>query len=1565
MPEIKNTFRGGKMNKDLNERLVPKGEYRDALNIQVNTSDGSDVGSVQNILSNEKVYDLASNILEPVCVGAVVDSENNKFYWFVKGDDKDLIIEYSDQQTRLIVVDVNKDVLKFTGEIITGINILDGMLFWTDNNSEPKKINIENCALGLNKNNPYTTQTKLHNFFQDTVLGPNSPYTDSNVDLLEEHITVIKRAPYNPPTIELISPDNFNQPGIIQNFRFADSNGVLWGTGSYPGSQSTVDGPLANNPTSDLDINMLIYNSSSTQDYVISAGETIINLKSVANNDIGYDGNSDGLVDSLNQNFNQEFSYGDDYDIRLKITSISLSQSSAPANSPLSGYIDIHCEIISIKPGTTPNFSAWVVNFEQASDTLFELKFPRFAYRYKYIDGEYSAFSPFSEVAFNASTYSHDSVKGYNFGMKNYLKSVKISEFVPIETTYTSNSKTVYLSREIPHDVIGVDLLYKESNSPSVYIVDSITKNIDSEWLASGGTFGNGVYELTSDTISKLLPSNQLLRSFDSVPKKALSQEIIGNRLMYGNYTQNMDMNTGFENLYSVDLDFSYKNRSTVIDDVGVPSLKTLRSYQLGVVYEDKYGRQTPVLTNKNATINLPISQSATPSQFEAKINSLHPIEAESYKFFIKETSTEYYNLALNRWYNALDGNIWLSFNSIDRNKVDEETYLYLKKGHGSDIAIKTPNKYRIVSIENEAPDYIKTKRSSLGNIEHTTTGGTLLFNEFTFLPIKDKTEFRLNTINVEASGFADITSKSNLEMVLTRPSTNNTSDRYEISNAVKDVLNPVSYIITIKGKFKSDVNFIEDSSSTASLPVIANGVFLEITEGKIENKPEFDGKFFVKIFKDFNISTFILPFSNNGAGLAVTHQEPLYYYNTSVSDLPSLSGGNQWSSLSRNGGGSYFYHNAATDAQIHFGNGLITDTTAIDGPKWFIDKLPHEGPAAYNSTTGGLISMLSDPQHPGDESGLNQGVNGFDIDISYSGIVTPMSFNSGNVSVDRMQDMNDKIGWAVGQSGNSSTDEEITMVSNLAKGKRFYFADDADKIIYNIVNVQVFDLYNYMNHLTDWASNGAAYVHPTNRRKTWRLTLDKEISTQNYNPTITASSTNAVGINFVDNLKDKDGAVDVTKNPAIFETKPKNTENLEIYHEASRSYDVNGSNTTVSNGDTIKWFNCFAFGNGVESNRIQDDFNAVFIDNGPKVSTVFEGEYKEERIKSRLIFSGIYNSKNSVNRTNEFIIAEKITKDLNPIHGGIQKLHARDTDLVVLCEDKVFKVLANKDALFNADGNFQLTSNENVLGQVIPFSGDYGISTDPESFANEAYRSYFTDKKRGVVLRLSKDGLTPISEYGMSDYFSDNLKDTQRIVGSYDTKKNNYNLTLTKTGFSKASAITITYDEKVRGWSSFKSFQPELGISLNSDYYTFWLGSPWLHNVGPTYNTFYNTPYSSTVTFLLNDASGSIKNFNTLNYEGSQSQVQTNTNDANYHNLTSEIGWSADYISTDLEQGYVNEFIKKEGKWFNYIKGEESSVLTNQFSFQGLGLASPVGSSPTMFSLTIGDLTADEDPTI
>ena len=49
MPEIKNVFRQGIMNKDDDERLIPNGQYRDAMNIEVSTSEDSEVGTVQNI----------------------------------------------------------------------------------------------------------------------------------------------------------------------------------------------------------------------------------------------------------------------------------------------------------------------------------------------------------------------------------------------------------------------------------------------------------------------------------------------------------------------------------------------------------------------------------------------------------------------------------------------------------------------------------------------------------------------------------------------------------------------------------------------------------------------------------------------------------------------------------------------------------------------------------------------------------------------------------------------------------------------------------------------------------------------------------------------------------------------------------------------------------------------------------------------------------------------------------------------------------------------------------------------------------------------------------------------------------------------------------------------------------------------------------------------------------------------------------------------------------------------------------------------------------------------------
>ena len=117
--------------------------------------------------------------------------------------------------------------------------------------------------------------------------------------------------------------------------------------------------------------------------------------------------------------------------------------------------------------------------------------------------------------------------------------------------------------------------------------------------------------------------------------------------------------------------------------------------------------------------------------------------------------------------------------------------------------------------------------------------------------------------------------------------------------------------------------------------------------------------------------------------------------------------------------------------------------------------------------------------------------------------------------------------------------------------------------------------------------------------------------------------------------------------------------------------------------------------------------FDQVTIDKGPKVSTVSPEPYMEDRRSTGLIYSGIYNSKSNINNLNQFIQAEKITKDLNPDGGSIQKLYTRDTNLVTFCEDKIFKILANKDALYNADGNVNITSTKSVLGQAVPFQGE------------------------------------------------------------------------------------------------------------------------------------------------------------------------------------------------------------------------------------------------------------------
>ena len=85
MQKVKNNSIQGKMNKDLDDRLLPNGQYRDGVNIKVSKSDSSDVGSVQNIKGNDYEYSSgnAVSLTNTDTIGHYVDNLTGDVFWFV------------------------------------------------------------------------------------------------------------------------------------------------------------------------------------------------------------------------------------------------------------------------------------------------------------------------------------------------------------------------------------------------------------------------------------------------------------------------------------------------------------------------------------------------------------------------------------------------------------------------------------------------------------------------------------------------------------------------------------------------------------------------------------------------------------------------------------------------------------------------------------------------------------------------------------------------------------------------------------------------------------------------------------------------------------------------------------------------------------------------------------------------------------------------------------------------------------------------------------------------------------------------------------------------------------------------------------------------------------------------------------------------------------------------------------------------------------------------------------------------------------------------------------------
>ena len=123
----------------------------------------------------------------------------------------------------------------------------------------------------------------------------------------------------------------------------------------------------------------------------------------------------------------------------------------------------------------------------------------------------------------------------------------------------------------------------------------------------------------------------------------------------------------------------------------------------------------------------------------------------------------------------------------------------------------------------------------------------------------------------------------------------------------------------------------------------------------------------------------------------------------------------------------------------------------------------------------------------------------------------------------------------------------------------------------------------------------------------------------------------------------------------------------------------------------------------------------------------------------------------------------------------------------------------------------------------------------------------------------------------------------------------------------------TISFSEINRGWVSFKSWTAENAISLNNSYYTIKNGDLWEHHTNLVRNNFHNIQSESSVTVMLNEQPGSVKSFQTLNYEGSQAKITENLTDSGeYWDNYAKNGWYVNRINSDLQEGDIQEFKEK-----------------------------------------------------
>jgi hypothetical protein len=588
MADSKNTFVKSKMNKDLDDRLVPPGEYRDATNIGISRSEDADVGAVENILGNLSISDFGlgggfntedSNV---EIIGYHMDIANDRIFAFLTnytdnsstqldnfaGFAAQCYISVYNIKTQDSKIIVQGRFLNFSvTHPINNANMVESLLFWTDNRNQPRKINVDiawkNPTYYITEDNVSVAKYYPHKVI-DLIDTSGATSISTMQDVVSEYLPDV-----NPGGLVFVSEtcsigelgcasctDDYN-PG---DGEIPFSITGLASTTSGSGTGLTVSIDLS--PLNSLGVGMLIPDSLS----IDNPGEGYINNDTIT------------------------FTYTDE---RLDV---------APGTKNCNQTHIVECTYQAPSTATTnPDYEA----FWPGDPMFLKDKFLRFSYRFKFEDGEYSLMAPFTQVAFipeqDGYFLENDENRGYQSTeltwFQNKVNNINILINTPNGMTFGPPSDPNLPDNSLYKDlkVIEIDILAKESESLAIKVLDTIDKDTFSQTFGSVYT-----YNYQSRKAYKTLPEKDTIRVYDKTPVRSLTQEIVGNRIVYANY---IDKHTPPPHL---DYNIMVNEKSTEEENIFLPSynikeypnhtLKQNRTYQIGVILSDRYGRQSSVI---------------------------------------------------------------------------------------------------------------------------------------------------------------------------------------------------------------------------------------------------------------------------------------------------------------------------------------------------------------------------------------------------------------------------------------------------------------------------------------------------------------------------------------------------------------------------------------------------------------------------------------------------------------------------------------------------------------------------------------------------------------------------------------------------------------------------------------------------------------------------------------------------------------------------------------------------------------------------------------------------------